>query len=121
MDCVRPLDMDCVRPLDMDCVRPLDMDCVRQASFDDDVAQVIYADGFGNLVTGIRWKSLAEDETIEIKGHILPRARTFCDVDLGALFVYENAVGLAEISANCANAQKKLDIGLGAHVIITKV
>jgi len=99
----------------------LDLDAVRHPEFADDVAQVIYADTFGNLVTGVRWKSLKDDDTIEVKGCIMPRARTFSDVESGALFIYENAVGLVEISANLANAQKSLDIGPGTRVIITKV
>jgi len=35
--------------------------------------------------------------------------------------VYENAVGLVEISANLRNAQNVLDIGPGTRVIITQV
>ena len=94
---------------------------VRHKEFEDDVAAVIYADDFGNLVTGVRWNSLKDDATLEVQGLVLPRARTFSDVEPGTLFVYENAVGLVEISANQQNAQNVLDIGPGTRVIITQV
>jgi len=99
----------------------LDPATMRHAQFEDDVAEVIYVDGFGNLITGVRWDSLEEGAMVEVAGRILPRARTFSEVEIGALFVYQNAVGLVEISANMANAQKILEIGPGTRVIITKV
>ena len=85
---------------------PVDLKTVRRAEFDDDPATVIYVDGFGNMVTGLRWSSLGEGRTVEVDGQPLPRARTFGEVDSGELFIYENAVGLAEIAANGANAQE---------------
>ncbi|HEY9079810.1 SAM-dependent chlorinase/fluorinase [Magnetovibrio sp.] len=99
----------------------LNLDEIRHPEFTDDVAEVIYADDFGNLFTGVRWQSLDEDDTIEVLGWVLPRARTFSDVEPGTLFIYENAVGLVEIAANLANAQKILDIGPGTRLLINKV
>lgn len=100
---------------------PLKAEDIRRPDYADDVSQVIYADGFGNLMTGIRWESLQDGDMIEVEGRILPRARTFSDVESGALFVYENAVGLVEISANLGNAQKSLGISVGTRVKIIKV
>lgn len=100
---------------------PLADGAERHPEFDDDVAEVVYADSFGNLMTGVRWSSLENGDLVEVEGQIVPRARTFSDVAAGALFVYENAVGLAEISANLGNAQKILGIGPGASIKITKV
>ncbi|PCI38228.1 MAG: hypothetical protein COB46_11920 [Rhodospirillaceae bacterium] len=91
-------------------LRPLAVESIRKSSFVDDVQAVIYSDGFGNLMTGIRAKSLPENETIEISGRKLPKYRTFSDAQPGEFFVYENAVGLLEISANQANARKILKI-----------
>jgi len=105
----------------IDGLSALAVEDLRHREFEDDVAEVIYADGFGNLMTGLRWSSLKNNDTLEVQGQVLPRARTFSDVDPGALFVYENAVGLVEISANLRNAQNILDIGPGTRVIITQV
>lgn len=113
--------LSCNREGDVDDLVPLDSASIRQPEFDDDVAHVIYVDGFGNLVTGIRWQSLKDDQSIEIQGRVLPRANTFSDVESGTLFIYQNAVGLSEISANRANAQKILGIRPGTPVKIIKL
>lgn len=105
----------------IDGLAALDVEDVRHREFEDDVPAVIYADGFGNLMTGLRWSSLKDSATLEVQGRVLHRARTFSDVEPGGLFVYENAVGLVEISANLQNAQNILDIGPGTRVIITQV
>jgi len=99
----------------------LDLHTVRHPEFADDVAEVIYVDDFGNMFTGVRWISLGDEDQIEVLGWVLPRARTFSDVEAGTLFIYQNAVGLVEIAANLANAQKILDIGPGTRLIINKV
>lgn len=100
---------------------PLDIHAVRHPDFEDDVQEIVYVDAFGNLMTGIRWSSLQDGDMIEVAGRVLPRARTFSDVEPGGLFVYENGVGLVEISANQANAQKILEISPGSQVKITKL
>lgn len=99
----------------------LDLDTVRHPEFPDDVAEVIYVDDFGNMFTGVRWITLGDEDQIEVLGWVLPRARTFSDVEAGTLFIYKNAVGLVEISANLANAQKILDIEPGTRLLINKV
>lgn len=100
---------------------PLDLDLVRHPEFSDDVAEIIYADGFGNLMTGVRAATLGSDETVDVMGRKLPRVRTFSDVESGALFCYENAVGLMEIAANQGNAQDILQIGPSTPIKVTKV
>jgi len=100
---------------------PLDLDLGRHPEFSDDVAEIIYADGFGNLMTGVRAATLASDETVDVMGRKLPRVRTFSDVESGVLFCYENAVGLMEIAANQGNAQNILQIGPSTPIKVTKV
>ena len=95
---------------------PLDVDGLRHADFAEDPEQIIYADGFGNLMTGVRWSTLGAGRTLSVGGRKLPRARTFSDVEKGQVFVYQNGVGLCEISANLGNAQKKLEITPGTRV-----
>jgi len=95
---------------DLSALKPMPTLDIRHDGFDDDVSKVIYIDTFGNLMTGIQSKALQSDETIEILNYKLSKTQTFSDADRGSLFVYENAVGLLEIAANCANAKEILQI-----------
>ena len=81
------------------------------------LSKVIYIDGFGNCMTGILAKELAETHYLDVAGYKVDYAETFCQVGLGELFWYENALGLVEIAANQANAQQKLGICIGSAVI----
>ncbi|MFC1673843.1 S-adenosyl-l-methionine hydroxide adenosyltransferase family protein [Pseudomonadota bacterium] len=106
---------------DLSGLAPVAIDDVCRSDFPDDVLEIVYVDSFGNLMTGLRWDSLAADETIEVAGRVLPRLRTFSDAESGQLFVYENAVGLTEIAANQGNARNKLEIGPGTRIKVIKV
>lgn len=105
---------------DLSGLSPLDLDQVRHADFADDVFDVIYVDGFGNLMTGVRAETLSLDETLEVMGRKLPRVRTFADVESGALCCYENAVGLMEIVVNQGHAQNILQITPSVPIKVTK-
>ena len=74
---------------------PFDLEAV-----DDDIEQVIYIDGFGNVMTGMRAASLGQDRVIGAGGKRIAWATTFSDVEKGEAFWYENANGLVEL-ANC--------------------
>ena len=102
-------------------LKPVKLKAIRKAEFQEDVRAVIYVDEFGNLMTGIRAKSLRDDEAIEILGHQLAMVRTFGDVEPGTLIVYENAVGLLEIAANQANAHDILRISTLPRIKIVKL
>ena len=84
----------------------------------DDLAQVIYVDGFGNAMTGIRASSLPSNTRLHITGHDYRRARTFSDCAPGEAFWYENANGLAEIAVNQGNAAATLGLSVGTPVAI---
>lgn len=105
----------------LDGLAPMDLDLVRHADFPDDLAEVVYADGFGNLITGVRAESLGAHGALAVAGRTLARQRTFAESELGSLFCYENAVGLMEIAANRANAGEILSIGPGSSIKIVKV
>ena len=81
--------------------------------FSADLSKIIYFDHFGNAITGFRYSSLSDKRFIQIKGHALPRARTFSEVEQGACFWYENANGLIEIAANKGSARDALGLKLG--------
>lgn len=78
-----------------------------------DLAEVIYVDHFGNIVTGLRASALSRDGVLIAKGTRVPHARVFSDVPQGQLFWYENSLGLVELAANAANAQRILGIEPG--------
>jgi len=101
-------------------LKPIAVEDVATSVFDDDVVKVVYIDGFGNLMTGVRAATVQVDETLGILGHKLPRVRTFADIDTGALFCYENAVGLMEIAAYRGNAAEILQIGFSTPIKIIK-
>lgn len=83
-----------------------------------ELAQVIYIDGFGNVVTGIRAEGLGSDAKLMAAGSSLARARTFCEVPAGEGFWYENSNGLAEISVNCGAASRLFGLAPGMDVAV---
>lgn len=81
-----------------------------------DLAEVIYVDHFGNLVTGLRAGAMGGAAGLRIAGHTCGPARTFADAPAGAPFWYVNANGLVEVAANRARAETLLGAGIGAPV-----
>jgi S-adenosylmethionine hydrolase len=79
----------------------------------DDLAEVLYIDGFGNCVTGLRASELARDARLHVGREELPYARTYSDVAPGQVFWYENANGLVEIAASQTRADTILAIAVG--------
>ena len=84
----------------------------------DDLAQVIYIDGFGNAMTGLRALGLTAKTRLKAGDRSLTRARTFSDVTVGEAFWYENANGLAEIAVNKGRADQALGLKVGDPVDI---
>jgi S-adenosylmethionine hydrolase len=82
----------------------------------DDLAEAVYIDHFGNVLTGLRAGSLPAGASLSVNGATIPRARTFSEVPPGGLFWYENSNGLAEIAANCARAADILKITVGSPI-----
>jgi len=92
----------------------------RFADWPDDLAAVIYIDGFGNAMTGLRAETLDSDATLSFGGRALPRRRTFSDVAADECFCYENANGLMEIAVNRGRAEEFLRLKVGDPVKIIK-
>ncbi len=88
------------------------------ANWPDDLAEAIYIDGFGNVMTGLRAAGLNERATIEVTGKLFSRARTFGDVAESQGFWYENALGLVEIAVNGGSAARQYGIETGAPVTL---
>ena len=82
----------------------------------DDLRRVVYVDGYGNLMTGMRAHKLARNRTLHAGGRDLSFARTFCEVPPGTAFWYENALGLVELAVNQGRADRDLGLVPGDSV-----
>jgi S-adenosyl-L-methionine hydrolase (adenosine-forming) len=81
-----------------------------------DLPRIVHVDHYGNAITGIRASSLAVNGTLVVQGRRLRHARVFSEVAAGALFWYENSIGLVEIAANQASAAALLGLCVGQTV-----
>ncbi|HTV46364.1 MAG TPA: SAM-dependent chlorinase/fluorinase [Stellaceae bacterium] len=88
----------------------------RFADWPDDLPEIVYIDGYGNALTGLRAALLPAAAELTAGGHRLTRARTFSDAPPGTAFWYENSNGLAEIAANGSRADRLLGLSIGAPV-----
>lgn len=92
----------------------------RRPDWPDDLAQIVYVDHYGNVMTGMRASALPTDAELEVAGRRIRRRRTFADVGAGELLWYANANGLAEIAANGASAAATLDLAPGSAVTLRR-
>ncbi len=90
----------------------------RRSDWPDDLAEIVYVDRFGNLMTGLRAETMAADATVEVAGRRAARACTYADVAPGTLFWYANANGLVELAVNRGRADAALGVGIGAAVAV---
>ena len=88
----------------------------RLPDWPDDLPEIVYIDGYGNAITGLRAAILSEKTELAVKGRVLTRARTFSDAPPGAGFWYENSNGLAEIAVNAGRADSVLSLAIGTPV-----
>lgn len=86
------------------------------ADWPDDLAEAIYVDGFGNLMTGLRADGVAETARLEIGGETIDHARVFGDVPAGTVFWYRNSAGLVEIAMARGRAADTLGVGIGDRI-----
>jgi hypothetical protein len=94
---------------------PQSADAIRRPHWPDDLGEVVYIDGFGNAMTGLR-AGAAEGATIIVGGRAIGWARSFGDVAAGTAFCYENANGLLEIAVNRGRAADDLRLVVGTPV-----
>lgn len=86
------------------------------ADWPPDVAVVVYVDRYGNLITGLRAPPRSQSSVLVVGPRRLKRARTFCEVEPGQLFWYENAFGLVEIAVSQGRADAVLGLSAGDAV-----
>lgn len=97
-----------------------DAEIGRFPDWPDDLPEIVYADTYGNAMTGLRAALLPPGARLAAGGHVLARATTFSDVPPGAALWYENANGLAEIAVNGGRADTALDLKIGTPVAILR-
>lgn len=98
---------------------PLPVDAVRYPHWPDDLPVVVYVDGYGNLMTGIRAETVGADAQLTVGGAKPRRARTFSDVKPGEMFWYANSIGLIEVAVNQGSAAAQLSASIGMDVSIS--
>ncbi|WP_089729710.1 SAM hydrolase/SAM-dependent halogenase family protein [Candidatus Thiosymbion oneisti] len=84
------------------------------------LAKVVYADIYGNLITGIQAADLDRDARLRVGGRDITYARTFCAVPPGQAFWYEDAFGLVELAVNQGDAHRTLGLDLGARIELSR-
>jgi len=85
----------------------------------EDLAEVIYVDHYGNVLTGLRGERVSRDAKIAAGRRKLAYARVFADTPNGSAFWYENSVGLVEVAVNGDSAAQTLGLGVGDPVKVT--
>jgi S-adenosylmethionine hydrolase len=96
----------------------IDLAAIEGSGAPNDLSRIIYADGYGNLMTGVRASLLGRDTQISAAGARLGCARTFCEVPPGTAFWYENALGLVELAVNQGRADEVLGLGAGDPFVV---
>ena len=94
---------------------------VMRPDWPEDLAEIVYIDGFGNAMTGIRASQVEADAEVAVGDGRLRTARTFSDVPRGEAFWYGNSNGLVEIAVNGGRACDHLGLTIGDSVAISKV
>lgn len=93
---------------------------LRRPEWPDDLAEIVYVDGYGNAISGLRAASIPSSAHIRASGMSFPPARTFSDVPAGQALWYENADGLVEIAVNSGRAIDLLPLAPGTLLAIDR-
>jgi len=101
------------KPVDM---RPVDTAGLVGNDWPADLQEIVYADRFGNLMTGICEAAMPRDAVLELGGWRIGFARTFSEVAEGLPFWYVNSLGLVEIAMNRGRADDLLGMSVGSAI-----
>ena len=97
---------------------PLAPESLVGANWPADLAEVVYIDGFGNAMTGLRAEGVPATARLVLAGREIGYRRTFCEAPPMAPFWYRNSLGLVEIAVNRGRADAVLGIAPGTAVDI---
>ncbi|MCU7958693.1 MAG: SAM-dependent chlorinase/fluorinase [gamma proteobacterium symbiont of Bathyaustriella thionipta] len=104
----------CARPLPCE---PLMLDDAIGMDWPQELAQVIYIDHYGNLMSGLQAANIPRSRVIRLNGHKVRFARTFSEVPVGEAFWFANAFGLLEIAINRGQAGEQWGIRIGDAIL----
>lgn len=85
----------------------------------DDLAEVIYVDHYGNVLTGLRAGAVPKTARLDVAGTVLVHARVFSDAVPGDAFWYENSIGLVEIAVSGGSAAALFGVRVGDPVRVS--
>jgi S-adenosylmethionine hydrolase len=90
---------------------------------DDTSAEVLHADGFGNLITSLAAAPVSGSWRLEVGGRTFPLlgARTFAEAAPGGLLLYAGSGGRMEIAVRDGSAAVLTGAGAGAPLRLRKV
>lgn len=94
----------------------ISVDSLERPAWPDDLAEIVYVDGYGNAVTGSRVSGLGLGLRAHVGSHALTLSRTFGDVAPGKPLLYVNSAGLLEIAVNGDSAARCLGLDVGTAV-----
>jgi hypothetical protein len=95
---------------------PLAPDAIARPVWPDELSRIVYIDGYGNAMVGMRASTLGRTTVLEVHGQTIRRHRTFADVPPGEPLWYANANGLVEIAVNQGRACERLCLEVGVPV-----
>lgn len=91
---------------------------VNRSDWPDEFEQIIYIDGFGNAISGMRAENLSPNDRILVHNIEIKGEKTFASVPPDTLFWYGNSNGLVEIASNRGRADRQLEISVGMAVSV---
>ncbi len=91
---------------------------VDRSDFPDELERIVYVDGYGNAISGIRAENLSPNDRIVVHNVEIKGEKTFASVPPDTLFWYANSSGLVEIACNRGRADRRLGLSVGKGVRI---
>ena len=93
---------------------------IREPGWPDDLAEIVYADHYGNALTGLRGGSVPPAPHLVAGNRTMAPAQTFSAVAEGQAFWYVNSNGLVEIAVNRGRADRELGLAIGSPVVVSR-
>ena len=89
---------------------------VDRPDWPDELDRIVYVDGFGNAISGMRAENLSPNHRIVVHNVEIKGEKTFASVPPDSLFWYANSSGLVEIACNRGRADRRLGVSVGTGV-----
>lgn len=97
---------------------PVNIKSLVGADWPEQLAEVVYIDHYGNLISGLQADKLSPGCSLQIGKQCMAHGQTFASVPPGHLFWYENSMGLVEIAANQASAAELSGAVIGSKLTL---